>query len=510
MGFGGWNAKRGRVRTVVTGLGSVGLASIVVVLGLVTGAAAEPCDVAADLEYVALGDSYSSGYGLPDAAGPCDRSSEYSYPVRIQQSAQFGTFTDVSCAGARTRDFYTAQNGSNPRQLDALSEDTDVVTFTIGGNDLGFTDIITDCATDGDCRDAYGGPGMPDLMNKISGPVGDDIQQAMSDAAAAAPNAEIFVLGYPDLLPASPTGPAWTLSCMPTSLVVSSPERTDLRAVQLALNEEIAMRASAAGATLHYVDTYTPSVGHDLCSSDPWVSVLNIYHPTVTGMLAMALLAQQAIDAQLISQCEQSTTTSTSTTTVSTTTSSPSTTTAAPPYLPPSGTAVSSTTTVITTTSTTTTSTTPTSTTATSTTPEVATTASVPAQTAPSPTTPATTTPSDVLPVQATQPQVSVTQPEVSVTQPQVSVTNAPAPPPLVTPATQAQPAQAPVQPAAQVGGATQSGGTPGAPGSMGQAGASQGGLATTGAQPQGLLLLGLALIGAGVVVVVLKRRRND
>ncbi len=505
MGFGGWNAKRGRVRTVVTGLGAVGLASIVVVLGLVTGAAAEPCDVAADLEYVALGDSYSSGYGLPDAAGPCDRSSEYSYPVRIQQSAQFGTFTDVSCAGARTRDFYTAQNGSNPRQLDALSEDTDVVTFTIGGNDLGFTDIITDCATDGDCRDAYGGPGMPDLMNKISGPVGDDIQQAMSDAAAAAPNAEIFVLGYPDLLPASPTGPAWTLSCMPTSLVVSSPERTDLRAVQLALNEEIAMRASAAGATLHYVDTYTPSVGHDLCSSDPWVSVLNIYHPTVTGMLAMALLAQQAIEAQLISQCEQSTTTSTSTTTVSTTTSSPSTTTAAPPYLPPSGTAVSSTTTVITTTSTTTTSTTPTSTT-----PEVATTASVPAQTAPSPTTPATTTPSDVLPVQATQPQVSVTQPEVSVAQPQVSVTNAPAPPPLVTPATQAQPAQAPVQPAAQVGGATQSGGTPGAPGSMGQAGASQGGLATTGAQPQGLLLLGLALIGAGVVVVVLKRRRND
>jgi LPXTG-motif cell wall-anchored protein len=505
MGFGGWNAKRGRVRTVVTGLGSVGLASIVVVLGLVTGAAAEPCDVAADLEYVALGDSYSSGYGLPDAAGPCDRSSEYSYPVRIQQSAQFGTFTDVSCAGARTRDFYTAQNGSNPRQLDALSEDTDVVTFTIGGNDLGFTDIITDCATDGDCRDAYGGPGMPDLMNKISGPVGDDIQQAMSDAAAAAPNAEIFVLGYPDLLPASPTGPAWTLSCMPTSLVVSSPERTDLRAVQLALNEEIAMRASAAGATLHYVDTYTPSVGHDLCSSDPWVSVLNIYHPTVTGMLAMALLAQQAIEAQLISQCEQSTTTSTSTTTVSTTTSSPSTTTAAPPYLPPSGTAVSSTTTVSTTTSTTTTSTTP----------EVATTASVPAQPAPPPTTPETTTPSDVLPAQATQPQVSVTQPVVAVTQPQVAVTQpvvavTNAPPPLVTPATQVQPAQAPVQPATQVGGVTQSGGTPGAPGSMGQAGASQGGLATTGAQPQGLLLLGVALIGAGVAVVVLKRRRND
>ncbi len=509
MGFGGCNAKRGRVRTVVTGLGSVGLASIVVVLGLVTGAAAEPCDVAADLEYVALGDSYSSGYGLPDAAGPCDRSSEYSYPVRIQQSAQFGSFTDVSCAGARTRDFYTAQNGSNPRQLDAVSEDTDVVTFTIGGNDLGFTDIITDCATDGDCRDAYGGPGMPDLMTKISGPVGDDIQQAMADAAAAAPNAEIFVLGYPDLLPASPTGSAWTFSCMPTSLVVSSAERTDLRAVQLALNEEIAMRASAAGATLHYVDTYTPSVGHDLCSSDPWVSVLNIYHPTVTGMLAMALLAQQAIDAQLIAQCEQSTTTSTSTTIGSTTTSSPPTTTVAPPYLPPTSSAVSSTTTVVTTTSTTTSTT--------STAPEVATTASVPTQPAPPPTTPETTTPTDVLPAQATQPEVSVTQPVATIAQPVVAATNAPSPPPpppplvtQATQATQAPPVQASVQPATQVGGVTQSGGTPGAPGSMGQTGASQGGLATTGAQPQGLLLFGVALIGSGLAVVALKRRRND
>jgi hypothetical protein len=264
-------------------------------------------------------------------------------------------FTDVSCAGARTPDFYTAQNGSNPRQLDAVSEDTDVVTFTIGGNDLGFTDIITDCATDGDCRDAYGGPGMPDLMTKISGPVGDDIQQAMADAAAAAPQCRRSLCWVTPICCRHhrPARPGPSAACR-RSLVVSSAERTDLRAVQLALNEEIAMRASAAGATLHNSDTYTPSVGHDLCSSDPWVSVLNIYHPTVTGMLAMALLAQQAIDAQLIAQCEQSTTTSTSTTIGSTTTSSHRRRQSHPPYLPPTSSAVSSTTTVVTTTSTTT------------------------------------------------------------------------------------------------------------------------------------------------------------
>lgn len=249
---------------MLSSLGAMGLGALVVVFGLVVGAAAAPCNPTATLEYVAMGDSYSSGVGLPDATGECNRSTGYNYPNRIQQDQGFGSFTDVSCSGAKTEHFSTAKNDSSPPQFDALSDTTDVVTFTIGGNDLGFTSILAICALMDDCRDAYGGPGMPKLTAKIAGSVGDSIQQAMEDSAAHAPNADIFVLGYPDLLPATPTGSTWEQSCEPTSLFISDAERNDLRQVQAALNAEIELRVDAAGARVHYVDTYTPSIGHDV------------------------------------------------------------------------------------------------------------------------------------------------------------------------------------------------------------------------------------------------------
>ena len=300
---------------MLSSLGAMGLGALVVVFGLVVGAAAAPCNPTATLEYVAMGDSYSSGVGLPDATGECNRSTGYNYPNRIQQDQGFGSFTDVSCSGAKTEHFSTAKNDSSPPQFDALSDTTDVVTFTIGGNDLGFTSILAICALMDDCRDAYGGPGMPKLTAKIAGSVGDSIQQAMEDSAGHAPNADIFVLGYPDLLPATPTGSTWEQSCEPTSLFISDAERNDLRQVQAALNAEIELRVDAAGARVHYVDTYTPSIGHDACSSDPWVSVYTLYHLTDTAMIAMGGLVSEAIDAELTERCEAAVATTSTTTT---------------------------------------------------------------------------------------------------------------------------------------------------------------------------------------------------
>ena len=58
---------------MLSSLGAMGLGALVVVFGLVVGAAAAPCNPTATLEYVAMGDSYSSGVGLPDATGECNR-----------------------------------------------------------------------------------------------------------------------------------------------------------------------------------------------------------------------------------------------------------------------------------------------------------------------------------------------------------------------------------------------------------------------------------------------------
>lgn len=318
------------VRRVPRRIGIGFAAALLAVVALTTSATAEPCQPADQLDYVAMGDSFSSGYGLIDATGGCNRSAALSYPHRIQAVESFGSFTDISCSGARTRDFSAAQ-GSNPPQLSALSAETDVVTFTIGGNDLGFTSILTNCAAPGDCRASYGGPTMPTLLSDIHGSVGDRIEAAMGAVRQAAPNAQVFVLGYPDLLPAGPTGLLWGPSCLPVSTVISDEERTALRNVQATLNAEIEARATAVGANVSYVDSFTPSIGHDVCQVDGWVAVATQFHPTPIGHQGMADAALPVIAARLDAVCQASTTTTTTTTTTtappsSTSTSGPATT----------------------------------------------------------------------------------------------------------------------------------------------------------------------------------------
>src|SRR3954467_10187272 len=65
----------------------------------------------ASLRYVALGDSYSAASGVlpPDPAAPpsCLRStSNYPHVIAATTGAQL---TDVTCGGAETADFFTAQ-----------------------------------------------------------------------------------------------------------------------------------------------------------------------------------------------------------------------------------------------------------------------------------------------------------------------------------------------------------------------------------------------------------------
>ena len=279
-------------------------AAVFLVFGVVTASAATPCDPIEDQVYVALGDSYSSGYGLNDASGDCSRSAAQSYPKVLRNRLDITSFTDVSCGGARTAHFFGPQD-SSPPQLEALDADVDLVTFSIGGNDLGFSSIAQNCALQGDCRNTYGGPTMPDLIDRIHNEVGPQVENAINAVVAAAPNAQVFVIGYPDLLPAGPTGSSWTFSCIPTSLGISDGERTALRGMQAELNAEIGRRANAVGGPVTYVDVYTPSIGHDLCSSQKWTAdISTLFHPTVLGHSEMAALLEPAVRQGFVDACE--------------------------------------------------------------------------------------------------------------------------------------------------------------------------------------------------------------
>ena len=248
--------------------------------------------------YVALGDSYTAGPLVPDQAGSpagCLRST-HSYPFLVAAGTGAATFTDVSCQGATTTNMTHSQSvplGTNPPQDAALSASTTLVTLQIGGNNIGFSDIIIHCTTlsvtnpfGSPCKDHYTSGGTDKLRAKINAAapkVAADIHAIHTDA----PNARVFVVGYPVILPNSGSG------CWPV-VPIAFGDVPYLRGVEKALNSMLTAVAAANNAT--FVDTYTASIGHDVCQ-DPgtkWVEGLiptspaAPFHPNQLGEQGMA------------------------------------------------------------------------------------------------------------------------------------------------------------------------------------------------------------------------------
>ena len=113
--------------------------------------------------YTALGDSYAAGPLIPNPLTPlgCLKSSN-NYGRIAQRTLAFAEYRDATCSGARTDHMTAPQNvspGPNPPQFNSLSADTRLVTLTIGGNDIGFSDLALDCVSalpfGSPCRDRY-------------------------------------------------------------------------------------------------------------------------------------------------------------------------------------------------------------------------------------------------------------------------------------------------------------------------------------------------------------------
>ena len=117
----------------------VRMVSILLVAVLCAGSAA---GAAPRANFVAVGDSYSSGAGLrpylPGSTG-CERSRE-SFPALIARSKPGLRFDFVACAGATTGQIKTQAGGARI----ALGH-ASLVTVTAGGNDLSFTNLLTSC-----------------------------------------------------------------------------------------------------------------------------------------------------------------------------------------------------------------------------------------------------------------------------------------------------------------------------------------------------------------------------
>lgn len=280
---------RGRRRTAVLGAALGGCA---LVSAGTAPATAHPGGPGRTTAYVALGDSYTSGPGIPaqvDAA--CGRS-DHNYPSLVAARRHVPAFTDVSCGGATTAEMWQAQ-GTNPPQLDALDRHTDLVTLQIGGNDIGFGTIIGTCArlaaqdpAGNPCERSYQASGHDELTLAIAR-TAPKVGRVLRAVHARAPHARVVVVGYPDLLPDDGSG------CFP-QVPFAQGDFSYLRDTEKRLN--LMLRLVAGVNRAEYADTYGPTVGHDMCKApaDRWIEPLRPAapaapaHPNAKGEAAMA------------------------------------------------------------------------------------------------------------------------------------------------------------------------------------------------------------------------------
>jgi len=218
--------------------------------------------------YVALGDSYSSGTGTRSYTlnSGCQRGI-YAYPYLVAQARANTSLNFVACSGATTTDVMN-------NQISSVVSSTNIVTITIGGNDAGFSSVVTKCALplvscNGEITTA-----QSFIANTLPGRL-NTVFNAIKTRAAA--NAKVVVLGYPRLFQGEDCN---------AGTFFSTDEMTKLNQTADQLKNVEAARAAAYGFT--FKDAIPSFTGHAVCSSTEWLNglsnpVSDSYHPNRTG-----------------------------------------------------------------------------------------------------------------------------------------------------------------------------------------------------------------------------------
>ena len=272
------------------------VALLAALLALIPAATARAAD-----NYVALGDSYAAGPFIPNPLLPLGCLKSSNNYAHLAAPGIGLPLRDATCSGAKTTHMTQPQNvdpdGPNPPQFNSLAADTRVVSISIGGNDIGFSSIIENCAAwhpfGSPCRDRHVVNGNDEISNRINA-TAPLVDAVLDGIRARAPAARVFVLNYPSIFP--PTGSG----CWP-SLPIAWNDVSYLRSKHLQLNQMLANQAAANGATL--VNWYSASIGRDACkgSSVRWVEPIvpgnpaAPVHPNQRGMQGAATILDAAV-----------------------------------------------------------------------------------------------------------------------------------------------------------------------------------------------------------------------
>ena len=256
------------------------------------------------LDYLALGDSFSSGEGELDDNYYLDGTNEdfqkchnstRSYPYLIANYSNINSMymKSIACSGAMMTDVIglndnywgqgnrLADNGLNltiPQKVDSQNDAIDkfipgrvrqtsfveehlprIITIGIGGNDAGFMEKLKACIGPGTCSWADNNQDKEKTAIEIKD-LFDDLVQTYTDLYKASEFSKIYVIGYPKII--STTGDCDSL----TDYLLDAKERQFMDEGIKYLNEVI--KAAAFRAGFKYVDIENSFGDSVLCGSN--------------------------------------------------------------------------------------------------------------------------------------------------------------------------------------------------------------------------------------------------
>ena len=247
--------------------------------------------------YVALGSSYAAGPCIDPVIDRAAGRSGRNYPHLLAQAVG-AELTDVTRGGATTATILGTRQRrlarTYPPQIGAVRPDTDLVTVTAGGNDLGYIGAVLGTAVRNRLLDSRLARPLTRRVSRSSLPImpsGDQLGAAtrglaniVAEVHRRAPRAHIVLVDYlplfDDVLPAYETA------------FIHAEQVLQLRRFGEALSDVFTTAAARSGADVLSADAYAH--GHGVGSSDPWVRGLSLrqlggsFHPTAAGMRAVA------------------------------------------------------------------------------------------------------------------------------------------------------------------------------------------------------------------------------
>ncbi|MFJ6028516.1 SGNH/GDSL hydrolase family protein [Pseudarthrobacter sp. NPDC092424] len=277
------------------------LAAFLAALALALGFTAVPAEAAPppkDVDYVAVGDSYTAGTGAAAfvPTPPCTQTAG-GYVDHVDAVVPVSLAGTAACHGALLVDSsigvtsVQAQIGGLMAS-GRLSRDTELVSITAGANDIGVSAILYTCATSTIEACTAASSAAAAALPAVHA----NLVQTFAAIQSYAPRARIAVLGYPML---------FDTSAVP---IIPTPAQALVNGGTAGLNLTIASAAATAknlfGTQVQYVDVTGTFAGHAVNSTDPWIFLDSgnlfdprNFHPNADGhdAYADALLASVSL-----------------------------------------------------------------------------------------------------------------------------------------------------------------------------------------------------------------------